>query len=381
MKTVIVWETLPFISGGQKITLMVADLLKDSFRFVFLLPQKGSLSDELEKRGIKYYLLGDQSMPTGVKGLGVVPRYLRMSIKAICQAMWIIRAERPSMIYAPGPAALPWSAFCGSFCRIPVVWHLHHLFLDGPTKKLLNVCSGWRSVSRIICVSRFVADQLSNAKSDWKKTVIYNPVDVEKYASGDPSIILSEQEELKNVGEDTTIISMIGLLQEQKRQLFGIELVSELRRLNSGKCCLLLVGAGRDGDPYEDKLRTSVKRLGLEDSVVFLGYRSDVENILPVCDVVFIPSVEGLPLVGLEAIAAGIPVLANEEGGAGELVSELNWGATFSEADSISEVANKLLMAAQEKGKLKPVAVKDYASYREEIENCFALAVGKSNGR
>lgn len=93
-----------------------------------------------------------------------------------------------------GRAALPWSAVCGTLFHKPVIWHLHHIFLDGATKKLLNICSNWKSVQKIIAVSNCVGNQIVDEGAHKKVEVIYNPVDVEKYANGDAAKIVSEIE-------------------------------------------------------------------------------------------------------------------------------------------------------------------------------------------
>ncbi len=196
MKKILVWETLATVSGGQKMTLQVIDLLKDEYEFLCLIPAKGLLSDALDERKIPYICLGDQSMPTGVKGKSIIFRYAGLSVRCIFKSLSVIRKHKPDILYAPGPAALPWSAICGSLTHKPVVWHLHHIFLDGATKKLLNICGKWKSVKKIVAVSNVVGEQIVNEKAHTKTEVIYNPVDVEKYSSGCPERIYREIEEI-----------------------------------------------------------------------------------------------------------------------------------------------------------------------------------------
>ena len=74
-KKVLVWETLATVSGGQKMTLTVMDMLSDKFEFCCLIPAEGMMSEELKKRSIPYVLMGDQTLPTGVKGKQVIFRY------------------------------------------------------------------------------------------------------------------------------------------------------------------------------------------------------------------------------------------------------------------------------------------------------------------
>ena len=127
-KKVLVWETLATVSGGQKMTLTVMDMLSDKFEFCCLIPAEGMMSEELKKRNIPYVLMGDQTLPTGVKGKQVIFRYGWMSVKNVWKSLGVIRKYKPDILYAPGPAALPWSAVCGTLAHKPVIWHLHHIF-------------------------------------------------------------------------------------------------------------------------------------------------------------------------------------------------------------------------------------------------------------
>lgn len=207
-KKVLVWETLATVSGGQKMTLTVMDMLSDKFEFCCLIPAEGIMSEELKKRNIPYVLMGDQTLPTGVKGKQVIFRYGWMSVKNVWKSLGVIRKYKPDILYAPGPAALPWSAVCGTLAHKPVIWHLHHIFLDGATKKLLNFCGNWKSVREIIAVSNCVGDQIVNEGAHRKVKVLYNPVDVEKYANGDATKIIAELEvklgrKLRGGGKDS----------------------------------------------------------------------------------------------------------------------------------------------------------------------------------
>ena len=63
----------------------------------------------------------------------------------------------------------------------------------------------------------------------------------------------------------------------------------------------------------EEEMKKKVSRLGLDDCVEFLGARSDVPILLKSFDLFLLPSLfEGLPLVGIEAQAAGLPMVASD---------------------------------------------------------------------
>ena len=95
---------------------------------------------------------------------------------------------------------------------------------------------------------------------------------------------------------------------------------------------------GRDleqGGAYERVLRAEAERLGVAKRVVFAGYRGDVPALLAGCDVFCLPSsAEGLPLVVLEAMAHGRPVVATPAGGTAELVVDGETGILVPPADA-----------------------------------------------
>jgi len=349
LKKILVWETLSLVSGGQRMTLTVLDLMKDTYSYHCLIPEKGPLAEELDARGIPYTLMGNQTMPTGVKGKSVIFKYAWMSLKAVCKALSVIRREKPDILYAPGPASLPWSAFCGSLTGKPVIWHLHHIFIDGTTKKLLNICSGWKSVNTIISVSNFVGEQITNKKAQNKKVTLYNPVDIEKYANGRPDKVIQE---FPYINANSIMIGHIGLLQPSKRQDIAIDIVETLHNKGHDAHALIVGSARAEDKPYEASLRQTVRAKGLEKYIHFLGQRNDIENIMKILSVIFVPSMEGLSLVALEAMAAGVPILATSQGGVGELIRESGAGCLFNEEDTLVDIADKILFAIGEKGKI-----------------------------
>ncbi|MFW6162715.1 MAG: glycosyltransferase family 4 protein [Planctomycetota bacterium] len=80
---------------------------------------------------------------------------------------------------------------------------------------------------------------------------------------------------------------------------------------------LLVVGDGA----YRSSLEQQTGRLGLEDAVLFTGFRTDVNDLLRAADVFVLPSYhENMPYGVLEAMAAGLPVVATAVGGVPEVV-------------------------------------------------------------
>jgi glycosyltransferase involved in cell wall biosynthesis len=79
----------------------------------------------------------------------------------------------------------------------------------------------------------------------------------------------------------------------------------------------LLIGDGKE----RPKLEQQVREAGLEENFLFLGCRNDVPDLLAACDLSVLPSEsEGLPNAILEAMAAGVPVVATCVGGIPEII-------------------------------------------------------------
>lgn len=338
-KKVLVWETLATVSGGQKMTLTVMDMLSDKFEFYCLIPAEGMLSEELKKRNIPYTLMGDQTLPTGVKGKQVIFRYGWMSAKNVRKSLSVIRKYNPDILYAPGPAALPWSAICGTLSRKPVIWHLHHIFLDGATKKLLNLCGNWKSVRKIIAVSGCVGDQIANEHAHEKVRVLYNPVDVEKYANGDAMKIIAELEaKLGRKLWRAKIVTQIGAITRNKRQDVLISVISNLKNLGEDIVGLIVGDTVTATDRiFRRELEQRIEDCGIQSQVLWMGFRSDIGNILAATDCVLVPSEEGLSLVAMEAMSAKRHVVTMNSSGAYELLNHAGCG-TFYEGNNESSV-------------------------------------------
>jgi glycosyltransferase involved in cell wall biosynthesis len=136
-------------------------------------------------------------------------------------------------------------------------------------------------------------------------TVINNGVDPAKY-SFSPIIRKTVREEL-GVG-NSLVLGHVGRFCIEKNQTFLIKLLCEVRK-RIPDVCLLFVGDG----PMRMEIESRVQQMGLMENLQFLGTRSDIDRILQAMDIFILPSLfEGLPIVGVEAQAAGLPCIVSD---------------------------------------------------------------------
>lgn len=113
----------------------------------------------------------------------------------------------------------------------------------------------------------------------------------------------------KNLGiSNRLVIGHVGRFTIEKNQTFLVEIFSEIHKTNPNSV-LLLIGDG----PLRMRVEEKVERLGLQNDVMFLGTRRDVNRLYQAMDVFVLPSLfEGLPVVGVEAQTAGLPCVFSD---------------------------------------------------------------------
>lgn len=125
-----------------------------------------------------------------------------------------------------------------------------------------------------------------------------------------------------SISNENFIITQVGFLTERKGQRMLVLALSllfkrhpDLRKVIS----VLFVGNGED----EVKLKELVEEQGLNENVVFLGYRSNSHDYISACDLFVLPSIsnEDMPLVLLTALELGKPIIASNFAGITQVIS------------------------------------------------------------
>jgi glycosyltransferase involved in cell wall biosynthesis len=208
-------------------------------------------------------------------------------------------------------------------------------------RKLLNRALFGR-ISRIIAVSNAVRDDIvrTNSMSLPDKVVtIYNGIDVQSYTD----CSLTREAARIRLGlpnKEVFVYGTVGRLAETKGQRILLEAFARVYE-KYPKSWLVIAGKGR----LESELRALAIELNIQERVLFLGYRTDIPEILKACDVFVLPSIaEGLPGALLEAMATGVPVIASRVGGVPEILNnpELGMMVSPSSLDELTTAMERL---------------------------------------
>jgi glycosyltransferase involved in cell wall biosynthesis len=207
-----------------------------------------------------------------------------------------------------------------------LVWSIHNTTLDPKQSKratrLINkfcsVLSRWLP-DQIVYVSpqaRAVHECLGyDAK---RGIVIENGIDLNSFAGRDSRLPMRQG---LRVSDRDILVGCIARYDPQKDHRTVVEAVSRAAQKNPN-VRLLLVGEGCSND--NPILKILLRDTGIAERTILLGVRDDIPSILSALDLLVIGSAfgEALPVVGLEAAAAGIPIVATAVGDVEPLVLE-----------------------------------------------------------
>lgn len=281
--------------------------------------QGGPLAETAARLGVETCILGGRS------------RAIR-----VVKAAALFRRLRPVIVHGHNATSLQYATLARrcTGARIVVTCHGRGKadYREPPARL-------WKTVDRVVCVSGAVARELPAAVPPERVSVVRNGVETAAPAR-DRVAVRSELA----LGDAVTaiIVARIDGMKGHDTLLEAWRSVSTA----APQALLLVAGDGAERPAMEALAR----RLGVADSVRFLGFRPDVPDLLAASDIFVLPSLsEGLPLSVLEAMAAGLPVVASDVGGVPEVVEREQTGILISSRDAAALGAAIARMAGSPK--------------------------------
>lgn len=206
--------------------------------------------------------------------------------------------------------------------------------------------------SKTIAVSKSLQNEmLEKGMRESKIVTIYNAIDLYSLQNAlgyqNPNGDIRKE---YNIPQSAFIVVLVALLRPRK----GVEILISAAEMVLRRCpnaYFLIVGSDDiSEDPqYGSNLRRMVDNLNLSSRFVFTGFRNDIPNILNRCDLMVLPSLfgEGLPMVILEAIACGVPIIATKVEGIPEIIED-GINGFIVEAGVVNELSKQIVKLMQE---------------------------------
>lgn len=279
--------------GGVEMVVMNyyrnIDRSKVQFDFIALegssIPQK----EEIEALGGRIY---------------IVPKYTHL-IQYEKAIQKIFKENNYKIVHSHMNTLGVFSLYGAKKAGVPIrILHNHSTAGKGETKKniMKYILRPFAKIypTHLCACSKYAGEWIYGKKTQFK--VFNNAIDLNKYRYNEE--VRNELRKELNI-ENKFVIGHIGRFCYQKNHEFLINVFNEVVRKNDN-AVLMLIGEGE----LEDKIKEQVKQLHLQNRVLFLGKKADAYRYYQAMDLFLLPSrYEGLPVVGIEAQAAGVPCL------------------------------------------------------------------------
>ena len=275
---------------------------------VVSLAQGGPFADRLAQMGVPYWVLGKR------EGL---------DFRMIPRVASLLRRQKVDVIHAHNQGAMLYAGLAGLLTGRPMVSTRHgtsrsgEFFRPDPSYRLLSRLMG-HLCRYTICVggdSYNIARRLDKVPES-RLRLIYNGVDTARFTR--PAGARERVRDELGLSGDHLVMISVGRLSYEKDQASLLKALDALREELPG-LRLVLVGGGPEMEP----LKALSQELDLGSRALILGERDDVPDLLAAADLFVLPSLsEGISIALLEAMAAGLPIVATRVGGNHEVVDD-----------------------------------------------------------
>jgi glycosyltransferase involved in cell wall biosynthesis len=358
--------------GSSKILYLVARKLREEGHVVHLVvSEDGPLLELFNQLGAKTHVIRLGVLRKHYMNLKGLLNRVGVLITSYFKLRRLVKSEKIDLIYTNTTPVII-GGFLSKLMGVPNIWHLHEIM--DPQGSLLHKIFAQiiKATSvRVIAVSDAVYNNWLPFIGNEKLKRIYNGIPIEL----NEKIHSTIREELK-LSPNDILIGMIGRLNMHKGQFYFLDIAKELI-LNNMHLKFIIVGDAFAGYEYlYEKLEGSIRSLGLENHVAYLGYRSDIPQIMKGLDIFVLPSVkpDPFPTVVLEAMSLSKPVVATAQGGALEQVLDKVTGLHIP-IDDPKKAASIMLPLLEDKAMRENFGNKG----KMRLENEFTLAAFETN--
>jgi L-malate glycosyltransferase len=320
------------VGGAEVLAARLARQLSAAYDFSFVcLDELGSLGEELRAEGFPVHVLG---------------RKAGLDWSCPWRLAKLLRRHGVDLVHAHNytPFLYALAAHC-LYRRSPVLFTEHgRHYPDYPRRKRIMANRLLlRRGDRIVGVGEAVRQALiqNEGMAAGRVQVIYNGIDLTPFADGQASRLQARQ--AMGVGPNDLVLMQVARLDYLKDHATAIRTLARvIERCPEAR--LVLVGEGPQLGPIQELCRQH----RVAPNVHMLGLRKDVGWLLSGADLFLLTSIsEGIPLTVIEAMAAGLPVVATQVGGIPEVVEDNKTGLLADSGDDTA-LAERILRLARD---------------------------------
>ena len=371
-KRILFFDHTARMSGGERSLLLILKKIdKTKFEPFLVTPEDGPLSKEAGLIGIKTETIGIPGVVLERKRTETSIIFLLFSFIAllptVLRLVLFIKKRGIDLIYTNSQKAHIIGLFAGLFSGIPVIWHFRDILNEGYLRKLVTFL-GVRFTKAIIAISKAVAEQfVVLGRTNKRIKVIYNAIDVDDFEERQKDSKTNLRKEYK-LPPNSKIIASIGQIAQWKGQEYLIYTARELVKSFSNLYFFIIGESLFKEDDYKERIQKLVMEFGLEKKVFFTGFRWDIPGVMSNIDVLLHTTVEPEPFgrVLIEAMAAGKPVIAFDNGAASEVLKD-GTGLLVAPFDS-KALVNAVVMLMRDKEIYKRITEKGRLCVRERFD-------------
>lgn len=331
---------------------------RSEFKCFCLLPAPRRFSYALQRYGAKIQYCPELSMVPRTYNPLKLMNYFVSLFKTVSFIKQMVHEYEIDLVHT-SEIAFWGGGIAARICRIPSIYHCQNLTVISPRFiGLLNAKIITKLTDLIICVSYAVSEALRKVDiQESKLSVVYNGVDLLSFnISNEKTDCLKKDLRINRDGYP--IVGMIGGLDPRKGHTHFIKAASLIRE-EFPNALFFIVGASpvdKAGrliqEEYWNELQNLVIHLKLNNSISFLGERTDIPELINIMDILIQPSeIEAGPLVPLESMACGKPVIASNVGALPEYLEHLQTAIIVPPCDP-SAIAKAAVSLLQDRKKL-----------------------------
>lgn len=262
------------------------------------------------------------------------------NIKAYKQLIEIMKSESFDAAHCHSPMGGVLARLAAKSIGLsPVIYTAHgfHFYDGAPRKNWLIYYNVEKYLSKftdtIVTINK---EDYSRAKTFKAKSVIAVPgIGVDSSKFDNVKVDRNKKREELAIPEGAIVLLTIGEMIKRKNHETALRALAQLTNDNY---IFLICGRGE----LESHLKDLAVNLGIEDKVRFLGFRNDIPEICIASDIFVFPSYqEGLPVSVMEAMSAGLPIVASRIRGNTDLIQDGN-GGFLHEPEDYSGIAKSI---------------------------------------